>query len=164
MPSACSVSDDDRAEPGDVLGALRQRAIADHRVLRIGEDVEDRRVVERDADRRQLGRERAGEPRGERLVAAPSERRHRRPPVNGRLSRATRPPSWSTLTHSGSSSASVLRLARDLGDLLRLVDVAGEEDDAAEIELAGQRPELRRYRMAGESRDRQLADVTSNVA
>ena len=59
-----------RAEPGDVLGALGQRAIADHRVLRVGEDVEHRRVVERDADGVQLGGERRANRAGERLVAA----------------------------------------------------------------------------------------------
>ena len=37
-----------------------------------------------------------------------------------------------------------LRLARDLGDLLRLLDVAREEDDPAEIELPRQRRAARR--------------------
>ena len=62
--------DDRRAEPGDVLGALGQRAIADHRVLRVGVDVEHRRVVERDADGLQLRGQRARESLGQRLVAA----------------------------------------------------------------------------------------------
>ena len=38
-------------KPRHVLGALRQRAVADDRVLRVRVDVEHRRVVERDADR-----------------------------------------------------------------------------------------------------------------
>ena len=79
-PSACRVWMIDPPEPGDVLGAIGQRTIADRRVRRIGEDVEDRRVVERDPDRRQLGGQRAGKTRREPLVAAPPERRHRRPP------------------------------------------------------------------------------------
>ena len=53
--------DDRAAEPRDLLGLLGERAIADDRVLRVGVDVEHRRVVERDADRLQLGRERARE-------------------------------------------------------------------------------------------------------
>ena len=61
--------DDRRAEPGDVFGALGQRAIADHRVLRVGVDVEDRRVVERDADGVQLRGERPRKPLGQLLVA-----------------------------------------------------------------------------------------------
>ena len=38
-------ADDRRAQPGDVFGALRQRAVADDRVSGIREHVEDRRVV-----------------------------------------------------------------------------------------------------------------------
>ena len=85
MPSACSAADDRGAEPRDVLGRLRQRAIADDRVLRVRVDVEHRRVVERDADRPQLGGERAREPLGQRDVAAAAERRHRRPLGERRL-------------------------------------------------------------------------------
>ena len=54
-----------RPEPRDVLGALGQRAVADHRILRVRVDVEDRRVVERDPDRLELGRQRARESRGQ---------------------------------------------------------------------------------------------------
>ena len=43
--------DDGGPEPSDALGVLGQRAIADDRVLRIGVNVEDRSVVERDARR-----------------------------------------------------------------------------------------------------------------
>ena len=71
--------DDPPAQPGHVLGPIGQRAVADDRILRVGENVEHRRVVERDPDRLELGGERAREPFGERLVAAPSERHHRRP-------------------------------------------------------------------------------------
>ena len=59
---ACSVSMMHRAEPRDILGRLGQRAVADDRVLRVGVDVEHGRVVERDADRLQLGRQRPREP------------------------------------------------------------------------------------------------------
>ena len=87
-------ADDRGAEARDVLGFLRQRAIADHRVLRVGVDVEDRRVVERDADGLQLGGQRAREPLGEARTSP------LRPSVaigghsvNGAFRRATRPPS-----------------------------------------------------------------------
>ena len=63
----------------DLVGLLGQRAIADDRILRVGVDVEHRRVVERDADGSQLGRQRPREPLGQRRVAAAAERRHRRP-------------------------------------------------------------------------------------
>jgi hypothetical protein len=85
MPSRLQRPRRSRAEPRHVLGVLRERAIADHRVLRIGVDVEDRRVVEGDADRLQLGGQRAREPLGQRVVAAPPERRHRRPLGERRL-------------------------------------------------------------------------------
>ena len=84
--------DDDRPEPGDVLGR-RPRPIADHGILRVGEDVEHRREVERDADGAELG--------GQRLAnRSASVSSPLRPSVcigghsvNGDLSRATRPPS-----------------------------------------------------------------------
>ncbi len=47
-------ANDGGAQPRHVGGFLRQRAVADDRVLRIRMDVEHRRVVERDADRREL--------------------------------------------------------------------------------------------------------------
>ena len=82
------------AEPGDRVGPLGQRAIADDRILRIGVDVEHRRVVERDADRSQLARQRARKSLGQLLGAArgpasPSAATR----VNGSFRRATRPPS-----------------------------------------------------------------------
>ena len=58
-------ADDGGAEPRHLLGLLRQRAIADHRVLRVGVDVEHRRVVERDADGLQLRRQRPGKALGQ---------------------------------------------------------------------------------------------------
>ena len=73
-------------------------------------DVEHRRVVERDADGAQLrgqrrwrsGRASASSPLRPSVAIGGHS-------VNGAFSRATRPPSWSTLTHSGSSAASAAR-------------------------------------------------------
>ena len=103
-------------------------------------------------------RQRRGEPRGERIRPRAPERRHRRPAVKGAFSRATRPPSWSTLTQAGSSGPS-LRLGGQLRDLLRRLDVAREQDDAAQIELARQRAQLRRDRCPGEAGNQQLPDI-----
>ena len=45
-----------------------------------------------------------------------------------------------------------------------VVDVAGEEDDAAEIELARERAHLGGNGVAGEAGDRQLTDVPADLA
>ncbi len=60
-------------------GIVGERAIANDRVLRVGVNVQDGRVVERDADGLEFGGERRGEPRRQRHVACPPQRRHRRP-------------------------------------------------------------------------------------
>ncbi len=85
--------DDPLAQPGDVLGPLGQRAIADHRILRVREDVEDRRVVERNPDGLELRRQRAREPLGQRSSPLRPSVIIGGHTVNGAFSRATRPPS-----------------------------------------------------------------------
>src|SRR5256885_1331195 len=57
-----------------------------------------------------------------------------------------------------------LRFARQIGDLLGRFDVAREEDDAAQIELARERAHVRRQRVPLESHDGQLADMAADVA
>ena len=91
---ALQAADDGGAEPRDVVGLLGERAIADDRVLRIGVDVEHRRVVERDADRP------AARPPARARTARPAATSPLRPSVaigghsvNGAFRRATRPPS-----------------------------------------------------------------------
>ena len=92
IPSRCSVSM--IVLPREATaGVLGQRPIADHRVPGVGEDVEDRGEIERDAHRAQFDRHRPGEARRQCGIAGAAERQHRRPSVNGRFSRATRPPS-----------------------------------------------------------------------
>ena len=54
-PVALQLVDDGGAEPGHHRGVVRQGPIADDGVLRVGVDVEHRRVVQRDAHRPQLG-------------------------------------------------------------------------------------------------------------
>jgi len=50
-------------------------------------------------------------------------------------------------------------LARQLGDLLRLDDVAGEVDDAAEIELGDEPAQIRGHGVTLEADDRDAPDV-----
>ena len=83
--------------------------------------------------------------------------------VNPRLNRATRPPSWSTLTHGGRSRGQRRDLARHLGDLRGLLDVAREVDDAAQRELARQRAQLHREARAGKPGHEQLSDLVAKV-
>ena len=81
--------------------------------------------------------------------------------VNGSFSRATRPPSWSTLTHAGMLAAQRLALGGELGHLLRRFDVAAEQDHAAQIELARQRAQFHRDGRAGQAADQKLSNVAS---
>ena len=107
-------------------------------------DVEHRRVVERDPDRFQLGGQRPREPLGQRDVAAPAERRHRRPLGERRL----QPRDAAAFLIDADPRRQLRhqpgRLVGELGDLLGLGDVARKEDDAAETELARKRFELDR--------------------
>ncbi len=56
-----------------------------------------------------------------------------------------------------------LRRIRDLGDLLGRFDVALEQDDAAQVELAGQRAHFRRDLEAIKAADEELSDVAADV-
>ena len=97
------------------------------------------RVVERDPDGLELRRERARKPLGQRLVAAASERHHRRPHGERRLQPRDAAAFLIDADPERQLLRERLRLARDLGDLIGRHDVAREEDDAAEIELARER-------------------------
>ena len=138
MPSACSVRMIADAEPGDVLRAFGQRAIADDRVLRIGVDVEHRRVVERDADGLQLRRERRANRSASVSSPLRAERGHRRPLGERRL----QPRDAAAFLVDADPQRQLAREhcdSRDIRHLLGLVDVAREEDDAAEVELPRER-------------------------
>src|SRR5882724_2135361 len=52
----------------------------------------------------------------------------------------------------------------DLGDLLRLGDVAGEQNHATQPELPGQRAHFRRNLVAVEARNQQLTDLAAERA
>ena len=66
--------DDGASEPGYILSAFGQCTIADYGVLWIREDVQNRSVVERNADRFELGGQRSGEARCQLLISAAPER------------------------------------------------------------------------------------------
>ena len=149
---------------GDVLDALREGAVADGRVLRVGQDVEDRREIERDADREQLRGHRPGEARGERRVLGPAERDHRRPARE----RLLQPLDAAALLVDAEPERRLLaqRLAgeRELGHLRRRLDVAREDDQPAEVELARDLAHLGRQGQPVEAADQQLADVGTDVS
>ena len=156
--------DDRPPEPRDILRAFGQRAIANHRVLRVGMDVEHRRVVERNPDGLELRRERARKPRRKGFVAAPSQRLHRRPHRKWRL----QPGDAATFLVHAHPQRQLLRerlcFPGQLRDLIGRDHVTREEDDAAEIELASERAKIGRNRISGKPGDGELPDVTTNVA
>ncbi len=96
---------------------------------------------------------------GQGLVAGPAERRHRRPlgerPLQPRNAAAL-------LVHAHPErelAGELLRVDRHLGHLPGRFDVALEQDDAAEVELAGEGANLLRERLPIEADDDELADL-----
>ena len=97
-------------------------------------------------------------------VAAPAERRHRRPLGERRLQARDAAAFLVDADPQRQVGRQPGRLVAQLGDLLGLGDVAREEDDAAETELAGERRELDGELMAVEAGDQQLADLATERA
>ena len=156
--------DDDRSEPGDVFRGPGQGPIANHGILRIGENIEHRREVESDAHGAKLGGQGSGKPLRELLVTAPSKRVHGWPQRERRPEPSHPAPLLIDADPERQFPRERLGLAGDLGDLLGGLDVAGEEDDAAEIELLRQRAEIGWDTVAGKPRDRELARLPDGVA
>ena len=122
------------AHAGHVRGIFREGPVADHGILRVGEDVEDRCVIEGDADGAQFRGERPAEALRERHVAAPAERGHRRP-FGERRFQPRHPATFLVDAHPQRKLGTEQRgLVTDLGQLCRLGDVSGEENDAAEAD------------------------------
>ncbi len=165
-PAPCSAAMIARAEARRPSAAsLAERAIADDGILRVGVDVEHRRVVERDADRFQLRGQRPREPLGQRDVAAAPERRHRRPLGERRL-QPRDPPAFlidAAPTAAGPASSRAASNAQ-LRHLLGLRDVAREQDHAAQSELARERLQLDGKLVAVEAGDQELADLAPQRA
>ena len=107
-------------------------------------DVEDRSVIEGDADRPKLQGKRAGEALRELDVAAPPERRHRRPLSERRF----QPRDGAALLIDADPQGQIWNEARGLVAHLRhlrgLGDVPGKQDHAAQPELARERLQLDR--------------------
>ena len=80
--------------------------------------------------------------------------------VNGAFRRATRPPSWSMLTQSGQVGDQPGGLVGQLGDLPRLGDVAREQNDAAQAELACQGAQFHGQLEAVEAGHEEPTDLT----
>ncbi len=151
--------DDHGAEAGHFARSFSQRAIANHRILRVGVDVEHRSVIERDSGGGELARQRAPEPFGERFGPRSAQHRHRRP-FGERLLQPGDAAALLIDAHPGRRAAPErFDLGGELHDLFGRLDVAAEEDAAPEVELARQRAELRRERRARKAADEKLADV-----
>ncbi len=101
---------------------------------------------------------------GQLLVAAAPERQHRRPHGERRLEPRDPPALLIDADPQRQLLRQRLRLPRHLGHLIRLLDVAREEDDAAEVELARERSHLGGNLVTAEARDRQLTDVSTNLS
>ena len=155
-------ADDGHAKTSDKVRGVRERAIANDWILRIGVDVEDRGVVERDSDCPQFRSERGGEARGQVDASTSSQHRHRRPlgkrlsqPGNAATFLVYAQPQWQLRCER-------LDVDRELGHLLRGLDIAREEGHAAERELACERTDFGRENGAGETSDQQLPDVVAD--
>ena len=136
-------------------------------LLRIGVNVEDRRVVERDSHGLEFGSQGLREPLSQALVTTAAQCDHRRPQRERRAQPRHSPtllidahPQWQAVV----GMYQRLRFARQVGNLVRRFDVAREQDDSAEIELTRQRLEVRWNRMARKSGYGKLTDVTTNVS
>ena len=127
-------------------------------------DVEDGRVVERDADGLQLGRERAGKSLGEPHVAAAAEGGHRRPLGERRLEPRDAPALLIDADPERQLRDQTGRVVAQLGDLFRFRHVAREENDAAQAELAGERPSSTGTCVPVEPGDQQLSDLAAERA
>ena len=156
--------DDGSSEPGDILSAFGQRTIADHGVLWIREDVQNRSVVERNADRFELGGQRPGEARCQLLISAPPERLHRRPQREWRLQPRDSTALLIDAHPEGQLLRKSLRLPRHLSHLIRGLDISREENDAAQVELARDRSHFGGNLVTAEARDRQLTDVSTDLS
>lgn len=154
---------DDRAQPRHLLRTLTERAVADHGILGIGMNVEDRRKIEGDPDGPQFDGERAGKILGEAIVAALPQRAHRGPFGEG----TPQPRDASALLIDRHPQRRLtrepLQIVHELGHLLGRLDVAREQDDPADVELARERLQLRRHDRTVEAHHRELTDLTMKM-
>ena len=157
------LSHDDRAQAGDLLGGFGKRAIANDRVARVRMNIEDGSVIERNANRAQLTRHRLRKPNSEPLVIGAPKDGHWRP----LRKRCAQSRDATTLLIDGHPcrplQSKMPRFVRQLGNLLGRRNVAGEERNPSQIELARERSQLRWNALPIEASDEQLSDVSANV-
>jgi len=125
-------ADDGHTKASDKVRSVRERTIANDWILRIGVNVEDRGIVERDSDGPQFRRERGGEARGQLDASTSSQHRHRRP-LGKRLSQPGNAATFLVDAHpQWQFRRERLEVDRELGYLVGGLDVAREDGHAAE--------------------------------
>ena len=146
MPSPLQRADDRAPSRATSSALLRQRAIADHRILRVGVNVEHRRVIERDADGAAAppparAAKRSGERATSPLRPSVAIGGHS---VNGRLQPRdrARPPDRRSPRAEALAPAEPLR-STSSATCSGSAMFAREENHAAEAELTGKRTQLR---------------------
>ena len=154
-------ADDDAAQTRNFFGLFSEGAIANYRVVGIGMNIEDRSVVERDADRAQFARERAPETLGQRIRVGAPEHRHWRPARKRFLEAGDAAALLVYADPCGHGASERFDVSGQLHDLFRRFDVAAEKDAATQIKFAGERAELRRHGGASKTPNQQLTSVTS---
>jgi D-glycero-alpha-D-manno-heptose-7-phosphate kinase len=156
--------DQHRAEFGDHVGPVRQRAIADHRIGRVGMDVENRREVERDARGTQFRGERPGETRDQ-IATTAAPQRDGRGPLGERRPQARH--TAALLIDADPQRPLALQarhLPREFRQLMGGMDVAREVDHAAEVEGRNQPAEVVRRRVSLEPDNRQSSGLAPEIA
>src|SRR5918999_2898946 len=145
----------------DSVRLIAQRSIADHRVLRIGMDVQHRRIVQRDSHWRELCRQGTRESFRQRWVITPPQYGHRRPLGEGRPQPSHTATFLVDPDPAGQLAAERPQVKCELGNLRRRLNIpkTPKQGDAAEIELPRERAELNGDIGSSEAPDEQLADA-----
>jgi D-glycero-alpha-D-manno-heptose-7-phosphate kinase len=154
-------ADEAGADIGYERGIGRDRTVADDGVGGIGSQVEHGRKVERDANRAQFPRERLGEPFRQHRDVGASERRHRRP---DRKRRTQARHASALLIHRDPRRhlvAERFEPDRQIEHLLGTLDVASEERDATQVELAREGAHLHGERVTRNTAQEHLACASS---
>ena len=151
---------DDRAEPSHGVRIRRERPVPDHGVRGLVEEIEDRREVEGHPDRRQLRRQGLREAARQVFAPPPPEMHHGRP-LGERRPQAGDPPSLLVDPDpQGGLPREPPGGEGQLRDLLRRLDVAGEQHHPAEVPLPRERAELDRHRASTEPGHHHLPHLT----
>ena len=128
--------DERRRMPADARRIAGEAAVADHRVVRVGVDVDHRREVQADPEVRQLTGDRRGHRRRRRRIVALAQQTHRRPLGP----RRPQPLDATTLLvdrqqHRGLGRRRRVQGRRQGPYLRRITDIPGEQDHPAQTAL-----------------------------